>query len=73
MITNIRVIEVAYRDENGTLKTKDVLQFFSEYVQPTPGLGSGLGSGTYGGGGRSGNWVDVPRLSLEDLEKSLRS
>jgi hypothetical protein len=69
MITNIRVIEVAYRDENGMLKTKDVLQFFSEYVPPTPGLGSG----TYGGGRPTGQWVDVPRLSLEDLEKSPRS
>ena len=58
MITNMRVVEVAYRDENGTLKTKDVLQFFSEYVR-----------GTYGGGGRSGNWVDVPRISLEEAHE----
>jgi len=69
MITNMRVIEVAYRDENGTLKTKDVLQFFSEYPSPTPGLGSGLGSGTYGGGRPTGNWVDVPRISLEEAHE----
>lgn len=62
---SMRILEVAYRDEKGLLKTKDVLQY--SYYNP-PSQGNYAGAGGYSSYGTSSGWIDVPRVSLEQQE-----